>query len=125
MGIRQQAQTTRLESLTDTVFGFSIALLIVSVEVPSDFSGLLEIMKGFAGFALSFAMLILVWMYHYRFFRDYKLEDTTTIVLNSILLFVVLFYVYPLKYVFAVITSMMGGEFPVSIDEVAILMAIY
>jgi uncharacterized membrane protein len=125
MGIRQQARTTRLESLTDTVFGFSIALLIVSVEVPPDFSGLLEIMKGFAGFALSFAMLILVWMYHYRFFRDYKLEDTTTIVLNSVLLFVVLFYVYPLKYVFAVITSMMGGEFPVSIDEVAILMAIY
>jgi uncharacterized membrane protein len=71
------------------VFGFSIALLIVSVEVPTDFSGFLDMMKGFAGFALSFAMLILIWMYHYCFIRDYKLEDNTTIVLNSVLLFVV------------------------------------
>jgi len=125
MSRHNQVHTTRLESLSDTVFGFSIALLIVSVEVPSDFASLLEIIKGFTGFALSFAMIILVWVYHYHYFRDYKLEDNTTILLNSILLFVVLFYVFPLKYVVAVITTMMGGEFPVTIDEVAILMAIY
>jgi uncharacterized membrane protein len=120
-----QGRTTRLESLTDAVFGFSIALLIVSVEVPPDFQGLIDTMKGFAGFALSFAMLILVWVYHYRFFRHFKLEDNTTIVLNSLLLFVVLFYVYPLKYVFSVIATMMTGTFPVSFDEVAVLMSIY
>jgi len=118
-------RTTRLESLTDAVFGFSIALLIVSMQVPADFQGLIDTMKGFAGFALSFAMLILVWFYHYQFFRHFKLEDTTTIVLNSVLLFVVLFYVYPLKYVFAVIATMMSGSFPLSYDEVAVLMAIY
>jgi uncharacterized membrane protein len=118
-------RTTRLESLTDAVFGFSIALLIVSVEVPSDFRALVDTMKGFAGFALSFTMLILVWVYHYRFFRHFKLEDNTTIVLNSVLLFVVLFYVYPLKYVFSVIAAMMSGTFPISFDEVAVLMAIY
>ncbi|MDP2285238.1 MAG: TMEM175 family protein [Pseudohongiella sp.] len=125
MAENQRAHTTRLESLTDTVFGFSIALLIVSVDVPQDFTGLMDIMRGFAGFALSFAMIILVWMYHYRFFRDYKLEDSTTIVLNAVLLFVVLFYVYPLKYVVTVVTTLMGGEFLVTVDEVAILMAIY
>jgi uncharacterized membrane protein len=118
-------RTTRLESLTDAVFGFSIALLIVSVEVPSDFRALVDTMKGFAGFALSFTMLILVWVYHYRCFRHFKLEDNTTIVLNSVLLFVVLFYVYPLKYVFSVIAAMMSGTFPISFDEVAVLMAIY
>jgi uncharacterized membrane protein len=121
----RRGRTTRLESLTDAVFGFSIALLIVSVEVPSDFEALVQTMKGFAGFALSFAMLILVWVYHYRFFRHFKLEDTTTIILNSLLLFVVLFYVYPLKYVFSVIAAMMGGAFPVTFDEVAVLMSIY
>ncbi len=125
MGEEGRGRTTRLESLTDAVFGFSIALLIVSVEVPSDFQGLVDTMKGFAGFALSFAMLILVWVYHYRFFRHFKLEDNTTIVLNSVLLFVVLFYVYPLKYVFSVIATMMAGAFPVSFDEVAVLMSIY
>jgi uncharacterized membrane protein len=125
MSSEGRGRTTRLESLTDAVFGFSIALLIVSVEVPPDFRGLIDTMKGFAGFALSFAMLILVWVYHYRFFRHFKLEDNTTIVLNSLLLFVVLFYVYPLKYVFSVIAAMMGGTFPVSFDEVAVLMSIY
>jgi len=125
MTMDNHTRTTRLESLTDTVFGFSIALLIVSIDVPRDFSGLMDIMRGFAGFALSFAMIILVWMYHYRFFRDYKLEDNTTIVLNAVLLFVVLFYVYPLKYVVTVITTMMGGEFLVTVDEVSTLMAIY
>jgi uncharacterized membrane protein len=118
-------RTTRLEALTDAVFGFSIALLIVSIEVPADFPGLLETMKGFVGFALSFSLLILVWVYHYRFFRHFKLEDNPTILLNSVLLFVVLFYVYPLKYVFSVIAAMMGGTFPISFDEVAILMSIY
>ncbi len=125
MSEQRQKRTTRLESLTDAVFGFSIALLIVSVEVPADFPGLVDTMKGFAGFALSFAMLILVWFYHYRFFRHFKLEDGVTILLNSVLLFVVLFYVYPLKYVFSVIASMMSGVFPVTYEEVALLMAIY
>lgn len=118
-------RTTRLESLTDAVFGFSIALLIVTIEVPTDFDALLETMKGFAGFALSFAILILVWVYHYRFFRHFKLEDTRIIMLNSVLLFVVLFYVYPLKYVFAVISTMLGGVFPLTFAEVAVLMAVY
>lgn len=121
----KQVRTTRLESLTDAVFGFSIALLMVSIEVPSDFQGLIDAMRGFAGFALSFTMLILVWVYHYRFFKDFKLEDGTTILLNSVLLFVVLFYVFPLKYMFSVIATMMGGSFPVTFEEVAVLMAIY
>jgi len=36
----------------------------------------------------------------FRFFRRYGLEDNTTVALNAVLLFVVLFFVYPLKYVF-------------------------
>jgi uncharacterized membrane protein len=118
-------RATRLEALTDAVFGFSIALLIVSVEVPADFEALIDTMKGFAGFALSFAMLILVWYYHYRYFQRYCLEDGRTVLLNSVLLFVVLFYVYPLKYVFSVITQMLSGSFPLGFDEVAVLMAVY
>jgi hypothetical protein len=39
---------------------------------------------------------------HYYFFRYYGLEDITTIVLNTLLLFLVLFYVYPLKFLVSV-----------------------
>jgi len=34
-----------------------------------------------------------MWRRHYRFFRDYDLEDATVITLTGVLLFVVLFYV--------------------------------
>ena len=59
-------QVTRLEALTDAVFGFAITLLVVSLDVPKTFDGLMVLMKGFIPFAASFALLILVWTYHYR-----------------------------------------------------------
>lgn len=118
-------RVSRLEGLTDAVFGFSIALLIVSLEVPADLDGLLATMRGFAGFAFSFAILILVWFYHYRLFSRFKLDDTLTVLLNSVLLFVVLFYVYPLKFVFTLLTDMVSGGFSLTFDEVAVLMTIY
>jgi len=45
-------------------------------------------------------MLLTLWYAHYDFFRRYALHDQFTILLNSCLLFVVLFYVYPLKFLF-------------------------
>jgi uncharacterized membrane protein len=93
-------QATRLEALTDAVFGFAITLLVVSLEVPDTYDELMASLRGFFPFAGSFAILIMVWVYHYNFFKRYDLDDGYTIFLNSVLLFVVLFYVYPLKFVF-------------------------
>ena len=90
---------TRLEAFSDAVFAFSATLLVVSLEVPQSFPQLLADLKGFAAFGISFAALILIWSVHHAFFRRYDLEDRMTVVLNSCLLFVVLFYVYPLKFV--------------------------
>jgi hypothetical protein len=70
--------------LTETAIGFSITLSIVSVYVPDDLTGLMDIMQGLAGLALSFAILILAWMYHYRYFRNYKPGEFTTIFLNAV-----------------------------------------
>ncbi len=93
-------EVTRIEGFTDAVFAFAVTLLIVSLEVPKTFSELLEIMQGLAAFAICFAMLIQVWHYHYVFFRRYGLQDGYITTISSILLFVVLFYIYPLKFVF-------------------------
>jgi hypothetical protein len=98
-------EVSRLEGLSDAVFGFAITLLVVSLEVPQSVAELLHAMRGFIGFALSFALLFRLWGYQYRFFRRYGLEDPTTIRLNGVLLFVVLFFVYPLKFLTQVVTD--------------------
>ncbi len=91
---------SRIDAFSDVVFGFALTLLVVSLEVPKDFSGLHEIVRGFIPFAICFTMFITLWYAHYVFFRRYALHDQFTILLNSCLLFVVLFYVYPLKFLF-------------------------
>lgn len=98
-------QVTRIEALTDAVFGFAITFLFVSFDVPTDFDALMLQLRGFIPFAACFALLLLVWYYHYKLFGRFDLDDGYTMLLNSVLLFVVLFYIFPLKFVF---TSWLG-----------------
>ncbi len=94
------AEVTRLEGFTDAVFAFAVTLLVVSLEVPKTFPELLVAMHGFLAFGVCFALLANVWYQHYRFFRRYALENPWVVFLNCVLLFFVLFYVYPLKFLF-------------------------
>lgn len=92
-------EISRLEALSDGVFAFAATLLVVSLDVPDSFEQMLANLRGFGAFALSFAVLILIWTVHAGFFRRYGLTDRTITFWNSVLLLVVLFYVYPLKFV--------------------------
>jgi uncharacterized membrane protein len=105
----RSTETSRIEGLSDAVFGFAITLLVVSLEVPKTFNELASAMNGFGAFAISFGLLFLVWYNQHKFFRRYGLQDTITIVLNAILLFVVLFYVYPLKFLFTFLVDRITG----------------
>lgn len=102
-------EISRIEGLSDAVFGFAITLLVVSLEVPKTFKDLAETMNGFGAFAASFLLLFLVWFNQHKFFRRYGLQDATTVWLNAALLFVVLFYVYPLKFLFTFLIDMFTG----------------
>ena len=95
-------EINRIEAVSDVVFGFALSLLVVSLQVPRTYAELTDAMRGFPVFAITFAALMWVWGRHYYFFRYYGLDDLTTIVLNTLLLFLVLFYVYPLKFLFSV-----------------------
>src|SRR6266849_3671893 len=71
----------------------------------------MQTMRGFGAFAISFTLLFMIWFNQYKFFRRYGLQDNITVCLNSALLFVVLFYVYPLKFMFSLlVNNLMGGH---------------
>ena len=94
-------ETTRLENLTDAVFGFSITLLVISSQVPTTYLELQSSMYSFFGFIFCTMLLLGLWNNHNNFFLRYGLQDTKTKLLNSLFLFVLLFYIYPLKYLFS------------------------
>jgi hypothetical protein len=102
-------EISRIEGLSDAVFAFAVTLLVVSLEVPKTFTELTLAMRGFGAFAISFMLLLFIWFNHYKYFRRYGLQDNITVVLNAVLLFVVLFYVYPLKFLFAYLVNVFTG----------------
>ena len=94
-------ETTRLENLSDAVFCFSINLFVITSEVPTNYLELQVSMYGFLGFIFCTMLLLSLWSNHGNFFQHYGLVDKTVKVLNALFLFVLLFYVYPLKYLFS------------------------
>jgi uncharacterized membrane protein len=106
-------EVTRLESFSDAVFGFALTLLVVSLDVPKSFGDLVGTMRGFPAFAICFLLLALIWNGHYKFCRRYGLDDGTARFLICVMLFLVLFYVYPLKFLFNLsITGLVFGAGP-------------
>jgi uncharacterized membrane protein len=89
---------SRIDGFSDVVFGFALTLLVVSLEVPRSYDELHKALLGFVPFFICFVFLIMVWWAHFSFFRRYGLHDIGTILINCALLFTVLFYVYPLKF---------------------------
>ncbi|MEO8198592.1 MAG: TMEM175 family protein [Thermoanaerobaculia bacterium] len=128
---RADSGSARLEAFSDAVFGFAATLLVVALEVPSTFAELEGVLRGFAPFSLSFGTLILIWSVHHAFFRRFPMTDRVTVALNSCLLFVVLFYVYPLKFLARSIAAMFlgsgvaGGATIASLAELGRLFAWY
>jgi hypothetical protein len=103
-------EVTRLEAFSDVIFGFALSLIVVSLEAPKTYGELMETMRGILPFGFCFLIFIGLWLQHHEFFRRYALQDKTTVVLNIALLFVILFYVYPLKFMFVLMARGILGE---------------
>jgi uncharacterized membrane protein len=110
-------EPSRLETFSDAVFAFALTLIIVSIEVPKSFDELMETMKGTISFGVCFALLFQIWNNQNIFFRRYALKDTYTTMLNAFLLFVVLIYAYPLKFLSMLLFSFSDGKYTVNGQE--------
>ncbi len=120
---------SRLEAFSDAVFAFALTLLVVSLEVPRSYDDLIRLLRGFLPFACSFSVLAWIWYEHRRFFQQYPLHDALTVALNCALLFVVMFYIYPLKFIFESWFARFGSAsremVPMTLTQLAHTSAIY
>lgn len=123
---------TRTETFTDAAFAFALTLLVVSIDsVPSSYEELWLAVQGIPAFGLACAMLFLFWYGHWNWSRRYGLEDLPSIVLSFVLVFVMLCYVYPMKYVTSIFVAWITdqrlevGASINSIDELYGIFTIY
>ena len=102
---------TRLENFSDAVFAFSITLLMISLEVPKTFSGILGLTDELIAFAVTIIPLFLIWQQHRIFFRRFGLDDKNIFKWNTILLFIVLIFIFPLKFLSLFLIRFIGFLF--------------
>jgi uncharacterized membrane protein len=88
----------RLENFSDAVFALAITLLLISTNPPSNFEQIRRFVYELVPFLLCIAFIIVIWHEHYIFFFRYGLRNGKIILLNTLFLSLVLFFVYPLKF---------------------------
>jgi uncharacterized membrane protein len=105
-------EPTRIEGFSDAVFGFSLTLLAFSLEVPSSVDELRTLaVAQLVPTLAAFALMCWIWAEHNSFFRQFGLQDPVTIILNCALLFLVVFYTYPLKFMAVFLWGMVASGF--------------
>src|SRR5690554_5181293 len=87
----------RVEALSDAIFAFASTLMVVSLDLSGDLLSFENQSSQFFSFGISFFVLILIWKAHYDFFRRSSYMDNWILALNSVFLFLVLYFIFPLK----------------------------
>jgi uncharacterized membrane protein len=114
----------RTVALSDGVFAIALTLLVLNIGVPSRVvhgklgSGLLDHNTEFQSYALSFAVIAVLWVRHHTFFRALEKIDGRITALNLAYLGFVAFLPYPTR-----IVGQYSGE-PASVALYAITVAI-
>ena len=112
---------SRLEALSDGVFGFAATLMVVEVGTSTKLISFTEELPNFISFGASFFIMMALWKLHYNFFRRTKHVDNWIITFNMILLFTVLFYIFPVK---SLLDTLLNRS-AISIEEFSQLFQIY
>lgn len=111
----------RLESVSDAVFAFAATLMVVNISANSNLTSFTNELPNFISFAVSFFVMMAIWKVHYNFFRRTDYIDNWIIALNMILLFTVLFYIFPIR---SLLNTGMGRKL-ISLDLLSNIFQMY
>lgn len=125
-------EVSRVENLSDIIFALVLTLAALQ-SIPTTFDELAGLWRGAVSIAICFVLVLLIWHTHHIFFRRYGLADGWVTVLNALLLFLVLIYIYPLKFMTDFVVNYFTGGFAdiseitrvLALDQVPLLYAIY
>ncbi|MFK8030420.1 MAG: TMEM175 family protein [Gammaproteobacteria bacterium] len=111
-------ETTRLDTLIDAAFAFTLPMLAIAQEgVPSSFDELKTGIAQLPALTLAFAALMMFWFGHRKWSRRYGIENTSTVIISVSLAFVLLIYIYPLRLLFEGMFSFLsGGRLPYNLS---------
>ena len=89
----------RTVAISDGVFAIALTLLILNVGQPTTRGGfwdrLSEVAPDIGAYALSFAVIGLLWLRHHAFFRDLRRIDGRLAFLNLVYLGIIAFIPFP------------------------------
>lgn len=88
---------SRVESFSDAIFAFAATLTVLDFSMNNMLFVGSTFWLNFLSFGVSFFVLVLLWKTHYNFFRRSNYIDNWIIGLNGLLLFVILYYQFPLR----------------------------
>ncbi|MEY2507093.1 MAG: hypothetical protein QOH01_1422 [Verrucomicrobiota bacterium] len=78
--------THRLEAFSDLVFGFSLSLLATRFDLPAKVEDIFEAAR-WGTFVLTFGIICMIWLAHYRIFRHHFVARAPDVVINFVFLF--------------------------------------
>ncbi len=96
-------EPSRLENFSDAIFALAITLLLISTSPPTNFEQIKRFAYELLPFLVCITLIMLIWHEHFQFYLRYGLRNSRMIVLNTLFLAIVLFYVYPLKFLTKII----------------------
>jgi uncharacterized membrane protein len=110
---KAEKDTNRLEAFSDGVFAIAITLLVLDLKVPSLTSvspvALAEALwarwPSYLTFVLSFATILIMWIYHHRLFQSVQQAETVLLFTNGLLLLLVTAVPFPTALVGAYLTT--------------------
>jgi uncharacterized membrane protein len=110
---QQERGTARLEAFSDGIFAVAITLLVLDLKVPTLTSvspaalaqALWARWPNYLTFVISFATILIMWVYHHNLFKSVKQPDKLLLFSNGLLLLLVTIVPFPTALIGAYLTT--------------------